>query len=87
MTSSLYGHLKGRRVVTTHKIHGNRLAKDFPGWGTTNYDDFLVPMQGGLHGTVINVESHGSNPWTRFGIEFDDGSHAYGVHPDEVWFS
>lgn len=38
-----------------------------------------VDWQPGLTGVVRVVESHGSNPWTRYTVRFDDGGYASGL--------
>lgn len=72
---------KGRRVVLirTRRV----LHQDFPGWGADNYADFLVDRDPGLEGVITSVESHGSNPWTRYTVRFDDGTRASGLAPDK----
>jgi hypothetical protein len=72
-------HRRGQRVITTATVHGNRLAADFPGWGDPNYADYLIPQQPGLTGTVVDVESHGSDPYTRYTVRFDDGTRDMGL--------
>lgn len=76
---------KGQRVVSIASRR-NRLAADFPGWGAADAYDFLVPMTAGLVGTVTSVESHGSNPWTRYVVEFDDGTRGIGLVDGEDFF-
>lgn len=71
-------HRKGQAIVALETNH-RRLAADFPGWGATNYADFLLPIPAGLAGTVTSVESHGSNPWTRYTVRFEDGTSASGL--------
>lgn len=70
-------HMKGAAVVVREGVRGNYLAADFPGWGADNYEDFLVPMAeaAGLSGIVTSVNSHGSNPWTRYSITLENGGH------------
>lgn len=71
-------HRKGARVISRETTR-RRLAADFPGWGAANYEAHLLPLTGGLLGTVTSVESHGSNPWTRYSVRFDDGTSASGL--------
>lgn len=71
---------KGRRVIS-RETRVRRLAVDFPGWGAENYADFLLPTPAGLPGTVTHVESHGSNPWTRYTVRYDDGTRSSGLVP------
>jgi len=75
---NIHDHHLGRpvRALTTRT---RALAVDFPGWGAPNYADFLVPILEGAHGVVTSVESHGSNPWTRYTIRFADGTRASGL--------
>ena len=56
-----------------------RFAVDFPGWSDPSHLDYLLPVPQGLRGTVTYVEQHGSNPWTRYSIKFEDGSKMYGA--------
>jgi hypothetical protein len=69
---------KGRPVTALATKH-RRLAVDFPGWGAVNYGEFLLPIPEGLAGVVTYVESHGSNPWTRYCVRFEDGTTASGL--------
>lgn len=70
-------HMKGAAVVVREAVRGNYLAEDFPGWGAPNYEDFLVPLTeaAGLSGIVTSVNSHGSNPWTRYSIRLENGGY------------
>jgi hypothetical protein len=69
---------KGRRV-TALVTKVRRRAVDFPGWGAADYAEFLLPIPEGLAGVITRVESHGSNPWTRYSVRFDDGTTASGL--------
>lgn len=69
---------EGKRVVTLD-TQTRRLAKDFPGWDAPNHLDFLLETPAGILGTIIKIEHHGSNPWTRYYIRFDDGSVSGGM--------
>jgi hypothetical protein len=69
---------RGQRV-TTLETRTRRMPADFPGWGSPDASAALLPIPAGLHGTVTDVESHGSNPWTRYVVRFDDSSHAPGL--------
>lgn len=72
ITGNVHDHLKGRRVralVTQHRAW--ELGGD-PHAGT-------VPIPEGTGGVITNVESHGSNPWTRYSVRFDNGTHASGL--------
>lgn len=66
---------KGARVVLRHGLRGNYLDRDFPGWGEPDAYDHLIPLDtvGGMEGVVTSVNSHGSNPWTRYTILLDNG--------------
>lgn len=57
---------------------------DFPGWDAPNYADFFVDHPAGVTGTITHIESHGSNPWTRYSVLYADGSRGSGVYPAEV---
>jgi hypothetical protein len=75
---NIHDHHQGRPVRAL-KTRTLALAADFPGWGSPGYEDFLVPIPEGAHGVVDHVESHGSNPWTRYTIRFADGTRASGL--------
>lgn len=68
----------GKRVVTLAGC-SNRLPKDFPGWGHPEAIDSLLATEAGLHGVIRDVEHHGSNPWTRYSVLFEDGSYSDGL--------
>lgn len=68
----------GRRIVA-RETETRRLAVDFPGWGHPDCSKFIEDIPVGLAGEIIDVESHGSNPWTRYGVRFDDGTRANGL--------
>lgn len=70
--------MTGQRVISLTTKH-RRFAKDFPGWSHPNFHDYLLETTAGLQGMVTYVEQHGSNPWTRYSIEFDDGSSMCGA--------
>lgn len=55
------------------------LAANFPGWGDPNYADFFVQCEIGDSGVITDVESHGSNPWTRYSIRLANGSRQHGL--------
>ena len=67
---------RGRRV----RMVAGSTHRRFPAGWNGDWDNvgWLDP-QPGLAGTVAGVESHGSNPWTRYGVRFDDGSYAAGL--------
>ncbi len=68
----------GRRVVALNS--GVRALKPgFPGWQHPDYESYLVETPAGLAGTINNVESHGMNPWTRYGVTWEDGTKASGL--------
>lgn len=67
------------KAVVTLTTRTRRLAPDFPGWDHPNYGDYLLDIPAGLRGTITGVESHGSNPWTRYTVQFEDGSRASGL--------
>jgi hypothetical protein len=75
---NIYEHRTGQRVITLACKH-RRLAVNFPGWGAPDYADYLLPIPAGLTGTVTAVESHGSNPWTRYTVKLDDGTRIIGA--------
>lgn len=66
---------KGQSVVIRENVRGNYLSADFPGWGADNYDEHLLPIASiaGMRGVVTTVNSHGSNPWTRYCILLENG--------------
>lgn len=68
----------GRRVVA-RDTETRRLAVDFPGWDAPNYENFLLEIPVDLGGKIVDVEQHGSNPWTRYTVEFDDGTRSVGL--------
>lgn len=69
--------IAGDRVRLIRSIR--LLGADFPGWGDPSYPDHFVQGPEGLSGVVTYVESHGSNPWRRFSVRFDDGSSSSGL--------
>ena len=69
---------KGARI-TALGSKTRRLAVNFPGWGDPNYANYLMSVPAGLIGEVTSVESHGSNPWTRYSVRFTDGTTASGM--------
>jgi len=76
--------IEGTRVRTLAGIQTRRYAVDFPGWDSPNAQEFLLPTPARLVGTVTCVEQHGSNPWTRYSIKFDDGTRVSGLDPRYV---
>jgi len=73
---------KDTKVVFRSDVHlPNKLAADFPGWEADNYPDFLLRIEAGERAVVTGSSSHGSFPYTRYHVRFDDGSHAYNVEP------
>jgi len=76
---NIHAHRKGATVTLTGKGRTRRLAADFPGWGKESASDFIDTGATGLTGIVVSVESHGSNPWTRYSVRFIDGSSASGL--------
>lgn len=79
-------HHKGRTIMTLATRH-RRLSADFPGWDAPDRERHLLDTPHGLRGQVVSVESHGSNPWTRYTIKFEDGSRGTGFchGVDFVW--
>lgn len=76
--SNVHDGDKGRPVSALGARHRRRSA-DFPGWGDPDYARYLLPIPAGLKGVVTRVESHGSNPWTRYSVTFADNSAASGL--------
>lgn len=72
----------GTKIRTTKPMRF--LAPDFPGWGADNYADFFLDLPAGVEATVTSIESHGSNPWTRYCIRTADGARTMGVFPAHV---
>lgn len=66
---------RGATVTIREGVRGNFLAASFPGWGEPDAYDHLVPLASvaGMSGTVRSVNSHGSNPWTRYTIKLANG--------------
>lgn len=63
-----------------------------PGFGEAPDDEVFArrrPIVAGELGVVTDVESHGSNPWTRYCIRFaSDGAHQSGlVYGDDFTFA
>lgn len=73
--TNVNAHHQGRKVVAL-ATRTRRHAVDFPGWGAANYADFLLPIPEGTAGVITAVNSHGSNPWTRYNVRFTDGTTA-----------
>lgn len=67
------------RLVVARETSTRRLAVNFPGWDSPDYERFLLEIPTGLTGRITNVEHHGSNPWTRYGVRFSDGTTAHGL--------
>ncbi len=42
----------------------------------------LAEVPVGTVGVVTSVESHGSNPWTRYVVEYPGGARGAGLVPD-----
>jgi O-acetyl-ADP-ribose deacetylase (regulator of RNase III) len=80
-------HYIGRRIRTLHRISGRGFAPTFPGWQDPDHMKHMPSLKPGWLGTITKVESHGSNPWTRYSITFDNGIRAHGVHPDKIAFT
>lgn len=78
MLGNINDNLKGRSIVALETKHRRRAA-NFPGWGDPNYADHLLPIPAGLEGIITHVESHGSNPWTKYSVRFEDGTTASGL--------
>ena len=76
---NVHDHHRGRSVVTLRSSRTRRLPADFVGWGHPDAIGSLLEPKTGLTGRITNVESHGSNPWTRYTVRFDDGSTASGL--------
>lgn len=68
----------GRAVVARETGH-RRYAVDFPGWDHPDHEKFLLEIPTGLPGKIVEVEQHGSNPWTRYAVLFEDGTRANGL--------
>lgn len=66
---------KGSRIVVREGVRGNYLDAQFPGWGQPDAYDHLLPIASiaGMTGVVSSVNSHGSNPWTRYSIRLANG--------------
>lgn len=76
---------EGRKIVIRADARPNYLTWDFPGWGDPNYTAHLQPLASiaGTVGVVTSVESHGSNPWTRYSVRLANGGSASGLVPGE----
>src|SRR6185503_15979543 len=68
----------GKRIVAL-ATETRGWGPDFPGWGDPNAADFLVAITAGMTGEIVCTESHGSNPWTRYSVKFDNGTRASGL--------
>lgn len=71
-------HLKDRDVIALAARH-RRFAVDFPGWSHPDHADYLLPIPPGLKGVITGIESHSSNPWTKYAVRFEDDSRASGL--------
>lgn len=76
---NIHENHRGRKVRTLASSRHRRYGTDFPGWDAPDAADHLLEAEPGLTGTITSVESHGSNPWTRYSVRFDDGSHTAGL--------
>lgn len=92
--TEIHAQYVGRTVeVTDTRSIGNVFTPDFPGW-TREFADQpkkadggyvgLEPVRLGARATVTGTESHGSYPYTRLVLDFEDGSHTGGVDPQAV---
>ena len=70
---------KGQKVKTLPTARVRRRAEDFPGWGDPDYAKHLLAPVPGMTGVCTDVESHGSRPWTRYGVRYEDGSRSNGL--------
>lgn len=66
------------RVIAKETVH-KRFMPGFPGWDAEGHEAFLDSIPIGLAGVVVDTEHHGSAPWTRYVVEFHDGSRANGL--------
>jgi hypothetical protein len=69
-------HREGQRIITRPGVRARRFAVDFPGWDHPAYKAWLLDIPAELPGTVIGVNSHGTAPFTRYDVLFDDGTSA-----------
>ncbi|WP_225730924.1 MULTISPECIES: hypothetical protein [unclassified Nocardia] len=83
---NIHAHHKGRRVRTLDTITGRGFAPSFPGWDAIDHLDHMPTLEPGWLGTITNVESHASNPWTRYAIRFENGVCSGGIDPRHVEF-
>lgn len=71
---------KGELVIISETATKNYRTANFPGWEDLEAAKAeLKPLVAGMMGVVTSVESHGSNPWTRYSVEFANGGHASGL--------
>ena len=75
-------HHKGSTVTAVQPVRA--FDADFPGWGAPDWADHIYTVEPGTMGAITGVESHGAAPYTRYSIEWVDGSHSYGVDPANV---
>jgi hypothetical protein len=76
-------HDSDRGMTVTLREPRRALAPNFPGWEHYTQDDF-VDHEPGITGVIVSVESHGSNPWTRYSVRWEDGSRSSGVTPKQI---
>lgn len=76
----------GTRVIAVAGAKNTRFPVNFPGWGTPNAADTLLPWVEGMTGVVSFVESHGMNPWTRFSVRWSDGTRSSGIVPTDLLY-
>lgn len=67
------------KPVIAMETSTRRLAIDFPGWDHPDHLAYLMEIPLGLAGEIVEVELHGSNPWTRYTVTFHDGTRASGL--------
>jgi hypothetical protein len=73
-------HLKGCQAEVTNGRGWVRRAYDADGMNGRDAGHVTT----GLRGQVVAVEYHGSAPYTRLTVRFEDGSQTNGLYPQDL---
>ncbi len=81
--NNIHSHLKNKNVILTGNGRTRRISAEARQEDSTlTWDDdgyYTDEFTPGLRGRIRSVESHGSAPFTRFSVVFDDGTSTSGL--------